>query len=397
MRMMKYIFFAFLLFPPLYIFSQSDSRIVPGADRFELYIDILEEKKVGLVVNHTSKVGTPYREAYLIDSLRHLGITVVKLFSPEHGLRGTADAGEEIKGGIDVPSGLPVISLYGDHKKPSKEDLAGLDIIVFDIQDVGCRFYTYISTLTLVMEACAEHGVSVMVLDRANPNGFYIDGPVLKAGFESFVGMHKVPVVYGMTIGEYAMMVNGEGWLKDSLKCKLTVIPCNNYAHYMIFKPLTPPSPNLKKLEAMLLYPSLCFFEGTDISVGRGTESPFQVIGHPTLRPVKECYFSFTPASLAGAKNPPHLGKECYGLDLRDLRRDFFQARKAIDLSPLLFMYTSFPDKAKFFNSYFDTLAGNSELRSQIMQGKTEDEIRASWVPDLEKFQEIRSKYLLYE
>lgn len=368
-------------------------RTLVGAEQFDIYLDKLKGKHVGLVVNQTSLVGTPYKETHLVDSLLTLGIAVEKIFSPEHGFRGTADAGEKVKSGIDGKTGLPLISLYGNNKKPTPENLSGIDIIVFDIQDVGARFYTYISTLHYVMEACAENGKELIVLDRPNPNGFYIDGPVLDTAYRSFVGMHPVPVVHGMTIGEYAKMINGEKWLKNGAQCSLTVVPCTHYNHSMLYKARMKPSPNLPNMTAIYLYPSLCFFEGTPVSVGRGTDKPFQIIGHPDYTGRS---FSFTPQSMEGAKEPPLKGTVCYGIDLSALQREYFQKRKSLNLEWLLELYQKFPHKEKFFTPFFTKLAGTTQLQTQIEQGKSEAEIRESWRPGLEQFKNVRKKYLLY-
>jgi uncharacterized protein YbbC (DUF1343 family) len=371
-------------------------RVIVGAEKTDKYVPQLKGKKVGLVVNHTSLIGEPYKEKHLVDSLVKLGIVIDKIFSPEHGFRGKADAGENIGNAIDTKTGIAVVSLYGNKKKPAKEDLANIDIMLFDIQDVGARFYTYISTMHYVMEACAENNIPLVVLDRPNPNGFYVDGPVLKKEFKSFVGMHPVPVAHGMTVGEYAKMINGEKWLEGGKECRLTVITCDNYFHSDTYELREKPSPNLSTMTAIYLYPSICFFEGTIVSVGRGTSTPFQVIGYPEY-PVKN--FEFTPKSVEGAKNPPHLNVKCYGMDLKDFGKDFFMLNRKISLGWLIEMYRKTPDKTKFFNSnnFFDKLAGTDELRLQIIAGKTEEQIRQSWQQDLEQFISIRQQYLLYK
>lgn len=374
--------------------TTQDERLLAGAERFDQYLEKLKGKNVGMVVNQTSLVGTPYKETHLVDSLLKLKISVKKILTPEHGFRGTADAGEKVKSGIDEKTGLPIVSLYGNNKKPTPENLSDLDVLVFDIQDVGARFYTYISTLHYVMEACAENGKELIVLDRPNPNGFYIDGPVLDTTYRSFVGMHPVPVVHGMTIGEYAKMLNGEKWLKNGAQCNLTVIPCANYDHNMLYKVRVKPSPNLPNMTAMYLYPSLCFFEGTPVSVGRGTDKPFQIIGHPDFTGRS---FSFTPQSMEGAKEPPLKDKLCYGIDLSTLQRDYFTKRKSLNLEWLIEFYQKFPNKEKFFTPFFTKLAGTKELQKQIEDGKSEEEIRASWMLELEQFKNVRKKYLLYK
>lgn len=365
-------------------------RITVGAERLDTLLPLLKGKRIGISTNHSGLIGS----THLVDSLLALNIKVGKIFSPEHGFRGDGDAGEVIKNQVDTKTGLEVISLYGSKKKPLKSDLAGIDIMLFDMQDVGLRFYTYISTMHYVMEACAENGVPIVILDRPNPNGFFIDGPVLDTTFRSFVGMHPVPVVHGMTIGEYALMINGEGWLVNSLKCNLTVISCLNYTHDSIYAPPIPPSPNLPNQRAILLYPSLGFFEGTEISIGRGTDFPFQVFGHPKL---PKTSFTFTPESRPGAsKNPPLLGKICYGFDLRDYSTSFFVNSRSINLDWLLYAYNSYPTKNEFFSNYFNTLSGTDLLQKQIKEGFSADSIRKSWKKPIEQFKITRKKYLLY-
>ena len=372
---------------------QPSERILAGAERLELYLGKLQGKRVGMVINQTSLIGEPYKEILLVDSLLKLNVSVKKIFTPEHGFRGTADAGEKVKSSVDEKTGLPIVSLYGSNKKPSTESLQDIDVVLFDIQDVGARFYTYISTLHYVMEACAETGKELIVLDRPNPNGFYIDGPVLDTLYRSFVGMHPVPVVHGMTIGEYAGMLNGEKWLKNGEQCNLTVIPCEHYDHNMLYKLRVKPSPNLPNMTSVYLYPSLCFFEGTPVSVGRGTDKPFQVIGHPDYI---NGTFSFTPQSMEGAKEPPLKDIKCKGIDLSKYTKDYFFARKALNLEWLIEFYNKFPNKEEFFTPFFTKLAGTKQLQQQIENGKSETEIRESWRPKLEQFKMIRKKYLLY-
>ncbi len=366
-------------------------RPKPGAERVGEYLPILKGKKIAAVVNHTSMIGG----THLVDSLIKSGVNLVKIFAPEHGFRGTASDGEQIKDGKDQKTGLPIISLYGKNKKPSPAHLEGVELVVFDIQDVGARFYTFISTLSYVMEACAEQSIPVLVLDRPNPNGHFVDGPVLKNEFASFVGLHEVPVVYGMTIGEYARMVNGEGWLSNGIKSQLEVIPCQNYDHNTRYEVLVKPSPNLPNLRAILLYPSLCFFEGTVVSIGRGTDKQFQVIGAPKATNGE---FKFTPKPMEGAVDPPQKGKECRGFDLSGLSVDSLFAQRRIDLQYLMEFYRNYPDKDGFFlkTAHFDALAGSNELKQQIIAGKTEKEIRAGWETGIKQFKEIRKKYLLY-
>ncbi|HEC41763.1 MAG TPA: DUF1343 domain-containing protein [Bacteroides sp.] len=387
-RLLIYIVLTLLLFQD----CSGQNVVSSGAERTELYLSLLEGKRVGIVANQTSMIG----KIHLVDSLNALGSKVTriwKVFSPEHGFRGKAEYGEMVEDGIDTETGLPVVSLYGRNRKPSDSDLENLDIVLFDIQDVGVRFYTYISTLFYVMQACAENGLELILLDRPNPNGFYVDGPMLEPEFSSFVGMHNVPVVYGMTIGEYCKMINGEGWLGDGLSCELTIIPCGNYNHRSRYSLPVPPSPNLPTMNSIYLYPSTGFFEGTVISEGRGTDSPFEVFGHPDLR---ACDFTFTPESRPGASaNPKLKGELCLGKDLRYLR-DSSEQFAGLNLSWLIFAYQNFPDKENFFIPYFENLAGTAKLRQQIVDGLSEDEISASWQEDLEAFKKIRQKYLIY-
>ena len=366
----------------LLTFSVNAQNIVLGAECTDTYLPLLKRKAVGIIGNQTSMIA----ETHLVDSLLSLGINVVKVFSPEHGFRGTADAGAKIEDGIDVKTRLPIISLYGKNKKPSPKQLEGIDVFLFDIQDVGARFYTYISTLHYVMEAASENKINVIVLDRPNPNGHYIDGPIREEGFKSFVGMHPVPIVHGMTIGEYAKMINGENWI--STKCNLTVIEIENYTHDMHYDLPIKPSPNLPNSKSINLYPSLCLFEGTNVSIGRGTDYPFQHFGAPYL----ESNYSFTPKSGEGSKYPKHKNIKCHGTDLR------FQDNylTTINLNWLINSYNKCPDKEKFFTHFFDKLAGTDKLRLQIIAGKDAKEIKDSWAKDLNTFKEIRSKYLLY-
>ena len=371
--------------------SGDEAKIVVGAERTSEYFPILERKKIGLVVNHTSLIG----EVHLVDSLLKAGKNIQKIFAPEHGFRGTSDAGEKLENAKDPQTGLPVISLYGSRKKPANQELMGLDLIVFDIQDVGARFYTYISTMYYVMEACAENDIEFLALDRPNPNGFYVDGPVLEMSHRSFVGMLQIPVVHGMTIAELALMINDLGWLQNQLKCNLKVVLCENYTHKVKYDLPVKPSPNLPNARAIELYPSLCFFEGTPVSIGRGTKMQFQLIGHPKL--AGEGNFKFKPESMPGAKFPKHENQWCYGFDLRK-REEKFDSVNQINLNYLLYVYSQFPDKEAFFlpNLFFDKLAGSDELRKQIIAGLNEDEIRASWEPELSSFKSLRKKYLQY-
>ena len=367
----------------------ADSVIVTGADQTGAYLPLLTGKSVGVVANQTSIIGS----AHLVDSLLSLGIKVKRVFGPEHGFRGNAEAGASVGNSVDQRTGLPIISLYGSHKKPAPADLAGIDIMIFDIQDVGVRCYTYISTLTYVMESCVAAKIPLLVLDRPNPNGFYVDGPVLEPAQASFVGLHPVPLVYGLTIGEYATMVNGEGWLGENIKCDLTVIRLKNYKHSSRYALPVKPSPNLPDMASVYLYPSLCLFEGTVISVGRGTIMPFKVFGHPDL---PDEGFSFKPLSIKGVSDhPPSEGKTCFGKDLTE-DANTISNNGYIELSWLIDCYDSLKNKEPFFNDFFSKLAGTTELRKQIEAGNTPEQIRKSWKQGLNKYQLIRKKYLLY-
>jgi len=370
--------------------QQNELNPICGAEQTDQYFPLLKNKNVAVVANHTSLIDG----AHLVDRLLSAKIRVVKVFSPEHGFRGKADAGQKVEDKIDLVTGLPIISLYGSHKKPQPEDLENIDIVVFDIQDVGARFYTYISTMTLVMEACAENSIPVLVLDRPNPNGFYVDGPVLEPGFKSFVGMHPIPIVHGMTVGEYAQMVNDEHWLADSVICDLTVIPVSNYSHNDFYELPIKPSPNLPNKYAVYLYPSICLFEGTDVSVGRGTDYPFQIIGHPDY--LLGSYI-FTPRSIPGtATNPKHEGVYCNGQNLIGYAQEMKNNPAQLNLTWLIGFYDALKDKTTFFTSYFEKLAGTATLRKQIEAGMSEVQIRESWQPKLDEFKTIRKKYLLY-
>lgn len=372
--------------------KEESPGIVTGAERTAEYFPLLPGKRIAVAGNHSSRIG----EVHLVDSLLAAGFNVVKVFSPEHGFRGQAADGELVQSTTDERTGIPIVSLYGANRKPTPEQLADVDLIVFDIQDVGMRFYTYISTMTLIMRAAATKGIPVMVLDRPNPHGHYVDGPMLDLAYTSFVGMHPIPVVHGMTIGEYARMVNGEGWLGFERTCELTVIQVENYTHSDFYQLPLPPSPNLPNMLAVYLYPSLCFFEGTAVSVGRGTQMPFQVFGHPDFS-AEKYPLRFTPQSVQASVNPPLLGKECKGRDLRDIPIETLQTERRINLSHLLEAYRDFPEKEKFFiTSSFDRLAGSNLLRNQILAGLNEEQIRQSWQEGLEAFKKIRAKYLLY-
>lgn len=393
---MRFIFFLIILFSNIsLLFSQvgiqSYTSIITGAQQTEVYLPKLKNKKVAIVTNASGIIG----KRHLVDTLLKHKVKIVKIFGPEHGFRGTADAGEKVKSGKDVLTNITVVSLYGSHKKPTKEDLKGVDVVVYDIQDVGVRFYTYISTMTYVMEACAENNKELIILDRPNPNGFYIDGPVMTDKYKSFLGLHHIPIVYGMTCGEYAQMVNGERWLKDSVNCKLTIIPLKNYDRTKFVSGLpVKPSPNLPNDTAVLLYPSLGLFEGTIVCLARGTNAPFQLIGSPFTQKMS---FSFKPVSNSISKKPKYQDTLCYGLDLRLLFKEQLQ-RKSIDISWLSLFYTQSPQKQPvFFDKNFNYHSGNDELQTQIKANTSEQEIRQSWQPAIESFKQIRKKYLIYK
>ncbi|HEY2583297.1 MAG TPA: DUF1343 domain-containing protein [Mucilaginibacter sp.] len=369
-------------------------EIITGADQTNLYIDYLKGKNIGMVVNQTSVIGKSLTPS--VDSLLKRGVAIKKIFGPEHGFRGDASNGAEVTNGVDQKSGLPVISLYGNkHYKPTPDDLKGIDLVIFDIQDVGVRFYTYLSTLHYAMEACAENDVELMILDRPNPNGFYVDGPVLDTAYHSFVGLNPIPIVHGLTIAEFAQMTNGEGWLKNHVQCKLRIVKAANYTHSSTYQLPVNPSPNLNTGKSILLYPSVCLFEGTTLSLGRGTMFPFLQIGHPLLKGKYE--YSFKPVSITGmSEDPPQKDQLCYGINLKDYNTDDITTTGKLNLSWLIELYKAFPDKEHFFNGYFTKLAGNTELRKQIEAGKSEEEIRASWEPALGNYKTMRKKYLLY-
>ena len=383
-------------------------EIEPGAYHLPAYFHELKGKRFALVVNQTSTIN----DVHLVDTLRSLikdnstifppnqpttnhdihiddSTMITKVFAPEHGFRGQADAGEKVKDGIDSKTGLPIVSLYGNNKKPTPEQLEDIDVVVFDIQDVGTRFYTYISTMHYIMEACAELGKKVIILDRPNPNGMYVDGPILEPEYKSFVGMHPIPILHGLTVGELALMINGEGWLAKGIKCDLKVIPVKNYSHSMTYSLPVKPSPNLPSDLSIGLYPSLCLFEGTDISVGRGTMKPFQQIGHPSFSHMS---YYFIPKSIEGmSKHPKHEGKSCFGIEF-----DESNGLSGLSLKYLIEYYSMFKEKDKFFISYFNTLAGTDKLQQQIKDGLSEEEIKATWKPSLGAYKTIRKKYLLY-
>ena len=368
-------------------------RVIPGDERTDLYYPLLEGKRIALFSNHTGMVGN----RHLLDILLEQGFRVTAIFSPEHGFRGRADAGEHVASSVDPDTGVPILSLYdGKEQKPSRTSMQKFDVLLVDIQDVGLRYYTYYITLCRLMDACAEHGKPVIVLDRPNPNGHYVDGPVLDMKHKSGVGWLPIPVVHGMTLGELARMVNGEGWLPQGRKCRLTVIPCQNYTHATPYPVPIAPSPNLPNMTAIYLYPSLCYFEATPVSVGRGTDKPFQQYGHPDL-PEEKYPYTFTPRSLPGAKNPPQQGHLCHGKDLSHLDEATLRTM-GIDLTYLIEAYHDLkPTGKRFFTSLFEKLIGVDYVRPMIEQGSTADEIRARWQQDVEQFKERRKPYLLYE
>ena len=370
--------------------TQAQTPISVGAQQTETYLPILKNKNIGIIANQTSVIYKEDGHTHLVDSLLSLNIAVKKVFAPEHGFRGTADAGETIKNGIDVSTGIPIVSLYGKNKKPTQEQLENLDLIVFDIQDVGARFYTFISTLHYMMEACAEAGIPLLVLDRPNPNGHYVDGPILDVTYSSFVGMHPVPIVHGLTVGEYAKMINGEGWLSEGIQCDLKVIPMKNYSHQSTYDLPIKPSPNLPNAKSINLYPSLCLFEGTNVGVGRGTELQFQVFGSPFFEDTNY-NFEFTPTPNIGAKYPKHEAKICKGLNLED-----HPNLSRIELKWLIDAYQNTDNKAGFFNPFFTKLSGQKLLQEQIETGWTSEQIRESWKADIEHYKILRAPYLLY-
>lgn len=385
------ILFVFSTFLSTVLHGTVAQGIVVGAERLEVLLPLLQDKRVALVVNHSSVVG----KTHLADTLNGLGVCISVIFAPEHGFRGDADAGEPVRDGIDPGTGISIVSLYGKNRKPSAQDLGNTDIVIFDIQDVGARFYTYISTLYLTLEACAEQGKSVIVLDRPNPNGHYVDGPVLDVRFTSFVGIAPIPIAHGCTVGELARLFVGEYLLQNPATLQLLVIPCLNYTHATAYDLPVAPSPNLPTTRSVLLYPSICLFEGSTSSVGRGTDWPFEVLGHPEF----SCdSFHFVPRRNAGNKQPLHEGWLCGGWDFRNIPLDSLRAAREINLDWLLLYYQQFPNKPDFFrkDGFFDLLAGNKTLREQIMEGCSAAEIRATWAEDLAIFRGIRKKYLIY-
>jgi uncharacterized protein YbbC (DUF1343 family) len=374
--------------------TQKSNKIITGADQTKLYIDYLKGKNIGMVINQTSVIGK--RLTLSLDSLLKLGITVKKIYGPEHGFRGNVSNGTNVNNSVDTKTGLPVISIYGNkHFKPTREDLKGIDLMIYDIQDVGARFYTYLSTLQYVMEACAENNIELMILDRPNPNGFYVDGPVMDTAFKSFVGLNAIPIVHGLTTAEYAQILNGEGWLKNHVQCKLRIVKVANYSHNLSYTLPVNPSPNLNTAQSILLYPSVCLFEGTTLSLGRGTMFPFLQVGSPTLK--GKYTYSFKPVNIPGmSEDPPQKDKICYGIDLKAYDANKIRESGKLNLRWLIELYKAYPDKDHFFNNYFTSLAGTKELRKQIEAGKNEEEIRASWEPALSRYKAMRKKYLIY-
>ena len=363
-------------------------EISPGAESFKIYLPILKGKKVGVVAHQASLLFNKSKNQHLVDFLIKNEVEVKKIFAPEHGFRGRADAGEKISDNYDIKTGIPIVSLYGKNKKPSEENLKNIDVVIFDLQDVGVRFYTYISTLHYIMQSCAEMKIPIIVLDRPNPNLSYIDGPVLEKEYSSFIGMHPVPIVYGMTIGEYALMINGEGWLKNGLITELKIIPIKNYSRTSLYDLPVRPSPNLPNSQSIALYPSLCLLEPTVISIGRGTENQFQIFGHPELK-IND--YSFKPLPNFGSKNPKHNGIICYGKNLSKVPKP-----QKIELKWLIEAYKNFPKPNSFFLKGFNLIAGNDKLKQQLVLFSSESDIRKSWEPELKLFKKIRKKYLIY-
>ncbi len=387
---MKYYMLLLALLFALQARNTCCDNVVPGAWQFNEYNHLIEGKRIGFIGNHTSMVGN----VHLVDTLLSRGADIIKIFGPEHGFWGIGNAGSMILDEKHPVHKIEIISLYGQKKKPLPPDMEGIEIMIFDVQDVGARFYTYISTLQYVMEACAESDIDLIVLDRPNPNGFYVDGPVLDTAYKSFVGLTPIPLVHGMTIGEYALMLNGEGWLKDGMKCGLHVVKCGNYTHDKYYDLPVKPSPNLPDMNSIYLYPSTCLFEGTVLSCGRGTDTPFQLFGHPDM---PDTGFSFTPRPNEGSSDPRFNGVECYGVDLRNAMEDGLVPVPYLQLHWLIDAYNYFPDKENFFTSYITLLTGSENLKEQIVSGMSEDEIRETWKEDLSEFMKMREKYLLYD
>lgn len=378
--------------------SANAKQLLTGADQTEKYLHLLKGKRIAILGNPTTVIGT----THLVDSLKLLGINIVKVFGPEHGFRGNASAGVKVEDEKDPATGIPIISLYGSKRKPSKEDLSNVDLMVFDIQDVGCRFYTYINVLADIMEACAENDKEVLILDRPNPNGYFVDGPVLDMKLKSGIGKFPIPITHGMTIGEFAKMINGEGWLPRGLQCKINIIPVANYTHDTYYVLPVKPSPNLNTQQSIMLYPSTCLFEGTVLNYGRGTYYPFTIIGAPKLKGKYE--FSFTPVSIKGmSETPLYMNEVCYGIDLRNYDINILLKEKKINIQWIKELYAAYPEKEKFFDytvskeiGNIDFRTGDSKFKEQIKNGVPEEEIRKSWEPALSQYKEMRKKYLIY-
>lgn len=382
-------FFIFLLFFGSLSCIAQNNAVKVGAARTEKYFPLLQDKRIAVFSNHTGKIG----DEHLVDLLKRSGFNIVAIFSPEHGFRGTADAGEHVAGSIDSQTGIPIRSLYdGKNGKPSGETMRSFDWLIVDIQDVGLRFYTYYISMVKLMDACAEYQKKMLILDRPNPNGHYVDGPILDMKYKSGVGWLPIPIVHGLTLGELARMVNGEKWLPEGRTCDLTVIPCQNYTHQTHYQLPIAPSPNLPNMKAVYLYPSLCFFEATPVSLGRGTSLPFQIYGHPNMQGYT---YSFTPQSIPGAKNPPQLNRKCYGENLSKLSDETLR-NKGVDLSYLIEAYHNLHLDDFFFSSFFEKLIGVGYVRKMIESGKSAEEIKARWQPDILRFKKQRKPYLLY-
>jgi len=394
---MKYLFLLLVL-SSLSVQGQKKKTLITGADQTEKYLPYLKGKRVAILANQTTIIG----KAHMVDSLKSLGVNIVKVFAPEHGFRGQASAGVAVKDEIDKATGVQIISLYGAKSKPSKEDLSDVDVMIYDVQDVGVRFYTNINRLARLMEACAENGKELMILDRPNPNAYFIDGPILDMKYKSGIGMFPLPVSHGLTVAEFAQMANGEGWLDKKMKCRLKIIPVANYDHSMYYELPVKPSPNLNTQQGIMLYPSTCLFEGTYLNHGRGTYFPFTVIGSPHLKGKYE--FSFTPTGIPGmAETPLFMNEVCYGLDLRKYDINILRKKKQINLQWIMELYKAHPEKEKFFQSslsremgVIERLIGSGLFRQQIIDGKSEAEIRKSWEPGLAQYKKMRKKYLIY-
>ncbi|MGC3945040.1 MAG: DUF1343 domain-containing protein [Chryseolinea sp.] len=378
--------------------AQSEKTLQTGAEQLDQYLSQLKGKRVAMLANPTSIIG----KSHLVDSLKNLGINIVKVFGPEHGFRGNASAGSQVADEVDARTKIPIISLYGKKNKPTKEDLADVDIMIYDLQDVGCRFYTNINALVRLMEACQDSKIPLLILDRPNPNGYLIDGPILDMQYKSGIGMFPLPMSHGLTVAEFAQMANGEGWLTNKVKCDLKIVKVSNYTHDTPYTLPVSPSPNLNTQQAVLLYPSTCMFEGTYLNLGRGTHFPFTVLGSPELKGIYS--FSFTPTSIKGmAETPLHMNQVCYGLDLRNYDVNKLRQSKKINLEWIMELYKAYPYKEKFFDSSLskemgtiERLIGVGSFRQQIIDGKSEAEIRASWEPGLSDYKKMRVKYLLY-